>query len=474
MPAPKECGYRATKSDTWEIVVKEGIMSKDDIFTYAGGKLAGCIIFAAVLLAANGASAQTPPTNSGGAELRARIEFLERELQALKKTVEGTQKETLETKQELRAVKKEVKKEASTTKKELRAVKREAGGQDRSLTKWHLAGYASTDLTPTNTRSGESTFTGAQFNPVFHFQYDDLLLFEGELEFEVEGDGETKAELEYTQLDLLLSDYAILVVGKYLSPIGKFQEQIHPTWINKLPDRPVGFGKGGAQPLSDVGVQLRGAVPLGSMEANYVVFAGNGPRVTHEGFELEGFASDNNSDKAVGGRIGFLPLPYLEVGGSFMSAEVRGEEATMGPVTDADFTLWGADAAFTKGAFDIRGEYLHSKLGGFLGAAIEDAEITSYIPETEWEAWYVQAAYQLSGLTDIPVLRKLEPVVRYGMFDVDGFAPFTANEEKRLTVGVNYLLAPSAIAKAAYEMREFDRSKGSDEDVARLQLTYGF
>tara|TARA_R110000868_G_scaffold147640_1_gene369200 strand:+ start:218 stop:454 length:237 start_codon:yes stop_codon:yes gene_type:complete len=78
----------------------------------------------------------------------------------------------------------------------------------------------------------------------------------------------------------------------------------------------------------------------------------------------------------------------------------------------------------------------------------------------------------LAGVTDHRILRNFEPVIRYSQFTVSGPDEFKEKEEKRWTVGFGYWFAPSIVAKAAYEMRNF--SKKEDEDVVRLQVGFGF
>jgi hypothetical protein len=382
------------------------------------------------------------------------------------------------------------KEEAQAAKAEAQAAREEAvsGGTAAyaapdPLSKWHLAGYAETSFVVQDRIEPDTSFAFGRFNPVLHYQYNDYVLFEGELAFSTDTAGATTTDLEYAAIDILAHDYVTVVAGKFLSPIGQFQERLHPPWINKLPDAPVGFGHGGihthggVQPQSEVGVQLRGGVPLGSMIGSYSVFVGNGPRIEPGEVELEGFGTDDNDNKAFGGRIGLQLLPYLEVGASLMSAQLLGaaEEAT-GPVTEGDYTLWGVDGAFTKGAWDVRFEYLNAQLDSFFGAAHHDAATTELIPKTDWEAWYVQVAYQLSDLTDLPYLMNLEPVVRYGELDIEGFEEFVEHgaPERRWSVGLNYLFEPSVMVKLGMSWHDFREAEAEDSAEFTIQLAYGF
>jgi len=315
-------------------------------------------------------------------------------------------------------------------------------------------------------------------------------MFEGEVEI-TQTDNETNVELENAQVNLLLHDNVTLAAGKFYSPVGQFQERLHPAWINRLPDAPAGFGHGGIQPLSEVGVMARGGARVGNdMRVNYSVAVGNGPRLGHGGVELEGFASDDNSNKSVAGRLGFFPIPELEVGGSFMTAELIGpEDHETETLTDIDFDLWGADFAYVRGPWRFRGEYLNAEATGFpaeedheeaiIFAAAEDegdghGEEASLAENTEWQAWYVELAYRMSGLTDHPIGQNFEPVVRYGEYEVTGDHEAEEQSEDRFNVGLNYWFAPSIVLKATVEWRDFVSDEIEDETRILFQLAYGF
>ncbi|MDA3869217.1 MAG: hypothetical protein PF589_04585, partial [Gammaproteobacteria bacterium] len=163
----------------------------------------------------------------------------------------------------------------------------------------HMAGYA--DVGFISTENANDSFVASTFSPILHYQYRDTVMMEAELEFEVGEDGGTEVALEYMTIDWFMSDYAVLVAGKFLSPVGQFRQNLHPSWINKLASAPPGFGHDGAAPVSDVGFQVRGGFPLGSMRANYAVYASNGPEINAEaeddgaggveGYELDGVAA---------------------------------------------------------------------------------------------------------------------------------------------------------------------------------------
>ena len=73
--------------------------------------------------------------------------------------------------------------------------------------------------------------------------------------------------------------------------------------------------EGGLLPFSELGVQLRGAIPLGSGDgtrAEYSLYVTNGPRFASDvrGAFVESNNTDQNRAKGYGARLGFELLPY--------------------------------------------------------------------------------------------------------------------------------------------------------------------
>ncbi len=340
-----------------------------------------------------------------------------------------------------------------------------------TLSKLHMAGYANVDAIAGSDRQ-EDGFTAARFAPIFHFQFSDRVLFEGELEIETNADGETEIAAEYATIDLMLNDYMALVAGKFLSPIGQFRQNVHPSWINKLPTAPVGFGHGGAAPLSDLGVQLRGGIPLsGSMRANYALFTSNGPTLVVDGatgeLELETGAASSNADGnfVYGGRVGFLPVPALELGlsgalGKVGVAEGHAVSELAAGEPDRDYTVLGADAVYNLDTLQLRGEFIQQTVGSEAGSTIADGEVTG---ELDFTAWYAQAAYRLPDT-------KWEGVARIGDLDT----PNDDANRSQWSVGVNYLFANNVIIKAAYTVDDYDDNAIDDDERFNVQLAYGF
>jgi len=338
----------------------------------------------------------------------------------------------------------------------------------------HLSGYASVGYS--DIEDSDGSFNQLQFAPIFHYQIDDKVMLEAELEIEDEPDGETDVKLEYMTVDVELGNNAILVAGKFLSPIGQFRQNLHPSWINKLPSAPPGFGHGGAAPISEMGVQLRGGFYLSQQQFNYAVYYGNGPQVDIEvendagnteeieihDVENEGFTSDINGGNAWGGRLGWLPLPKLEVAVSYMGGEADSEftllNAGVGTdvTTSTDVTVYGMDFVAHLNNVILRGEYLKQDLD-----SIEAGGFATESPE--WETYYLQGSYRFSGTG-------WEAVTRYTDFD----SPEDSSDVSQLALGVNYLFTENSMVKVAYEINDGERDSDVDKNKILIQLAYGF
>ena len=418
-------------------------------------KLLRTSAIAVLLLIAVPALAQTDG-NQTNQQLLERILRLESELGALRVAVQqSTQQATTAVETADDAIE-----TATIAQKAIKKVAKTA----KSAEEWknsnsivHLAGYASAGYT--NKQMSDGRFDQVQFSPIFHYQYKDIVLLESEIEFKLEEDGSTDVALEYLTADLILNDYATLLVGKFLSPIGQFRQNIHPSWINKLPSAPSGFGHDGAAPTAEVGMQLRGAVPTGNsdMRLNYAVYVGNGPELELEtedgeteihGIVSEGFGRDIDGSMVFGGRVGFIPIPKLELGVS----SAFGNTAIVGEA-DRDYRIFGADIAYQRGRFDLRGEYVSQKVGELASSVAPDL--------WKWESWYMQGAYRLPA--------NFEGVVRY----TDYSSPHASQEQEQWAIGLNYLVAPQVIAKIAYEFNE-GSVPSTDANRFMLQFAYGF
>lgn len=327
----------------------------------------------------------------------------------------------------------------------------------------HLGGYGFVNfVAPQN---GDAAFSQVGFNPIFHYSYDDKIFFEGELEVEAEEDGATSTALEFANVNWLINDNLMLVAGKFLSPLGNFRQNLHPAWINRFATVPLGFMDGGAAPIADVGTQLRGSFTTASAgQFNYSVYAANGPTLEADGDEIEAIASEGGTGNAdgnitVGGRVGWLPIPTLEIGGSYARGRVSvgsidGEEAEDEPTRS--YRFYGADFNWQPlPGLGVRGEYARQRAGS--------AEASIAPDKAAWRTWYTQAAYRLNGTP-------WEVVARYGDFKSHN----DMMSASQFGTGLNYWLTASTVIKAGYEFNNPDSPMSTVDDKFIMQIAHGF
>src|SRR6266446_689603 len=264
-------------------------------------------------------------------------------------------------------------------------------------TKFHMAGFGTSTF---EARNGRVSNFSATFNPIFLWELSPKLLFDSRLEIEPSGSG-TNLELEYAELTYLLNDYMTLGAGEFLTPSNVFVERFEALWIDKLPDRPLAVYDG-ILPERSFGLQVRGGFPIGPTRANYAFYVSNGPnlRVFNPGragtLEFQNF-SDNNDDKAFGGRVGFLPIPGEEVGYGFETARPGTQGSSFAGVrsflqsVDLNVTR---DSDLLKGRIDLHAQYAWSHVDE---AVYDPNGVFGFGPlsfASERDGGYAQLAYR--------------------------------------------------------------------------------
>jgi hypothetical protein len=408
---------------------------------------------------------------------------MKQELDALKATVQQITAGAASTSAEAPAPKKGVSEEKQVVtvppeaateelRQELETLKTQVKESFPGTTKFLLAGYGTAGFTA---RSGEDPFFDASFNALFLWKLTDRLFFEGEMELEFE-DNATTINLEVAQASYLLNDYMTIGVGRFLNPMDFFVERQHMNWVNKLPDKPLAVYDG-LFPESQLGAQLRGVIPIGPTKVEYAGFVANAPGLTTapDDFSQLGMLDFPNTSNAgghvaVGGHLGFIPIPQLEIGYGIQRSKVGPRDhAVENVLQSADFN-YVSDLPMLKGLINFRAQWGWSHVGNF----VYDPDGSQGFGPLEFNnnrnGGYVQLSYRPSHI-DNDYIKNFEGVFRYDRFNQlhtpVGF------DEQRWTLGLNYWVTPSAVVKLAYE---FDDKNGGarDQDAFMLQAVVGF
>ena len=337
-------------------------------------------------------------------------------------------------------------------------------------TKFLLAGYGTAGFTA---RSGEDPFFDAAFNALFLWKLTDRLFFEGEMELEFE-DEATTINLEVAQASYLLNDYMTIGVGRFLNPMDFFVERQHMNWVNKLPDKPLAVYDG-LLPESILGAQLRGVVPIGPTKLEYAAFVANAPGLITTPDDTLGMLDfDNDANVgghvAVGGHVGFIPIPQIEVGYGIQRSKVGPrDDAVEAILQSADFNFV-SDSPMLKGLINFRAQWVWSHVGHLIYDFDETGIPGSITFNNNRNGGYVQLAYRPTRI-DNDIIKNFEPVFRYDR--LNQLHTPVGFDEQRWTLGLNYWLTPSTVIKAAYE---FDDKNGGarDQDAFMMQMAVGF
>jgi len=316
-----------------------------------------------------------------------------------------------------------------------------------------LTGYADFEAryAKTGPDNSEVFFDNYHFNLIALGKIYKNLFASGEVEYEHGGE---EIMLEYAFLSYTGLRNVRITAGKFIVPFGRFNKDIHPTWINKVPDRPLGMDNVFPQTYSDVGLWVSGAAALSP-----------GTRVVYDAFVVNGLMGEDGGDirdlrdndrddlsaggrdnnKAFGGRLGVEVGPAgFDLGASAYTGNYLDD-----PATNLTLTLFGADAAWSHRGLEIRGEAIF---------ASQDATGGSL----KKKGGYAQAAYLIQG--------RFEPVVRLSLKDMPG----EDDDRRRFSFGCSYYLAPSSSVRLAYHVNMESEGFVTNNNAAVAQFNIGF
>jgi hypothetical protein len=433
-----------------------------------------CIAAALVLAVAQGAAygADAPPSGdtvskSDYDKVLQRLDKVEKELATIKGENEEAKKEHDQDMEDLQ--------------KQVKIAIEKSEESHTGDTKFLVAGDFETGFT--SAKHSNSTFD-AGFAPLFLWEFNKQLLFEGAFDVSFNSDGSTQTNLSLANISYLANDYVTVGAGMFSVPFGQYHNHFDPPWINKLPDDPLVFSDGGLAPGSEVGAWISGAVPIHNSKLIYALYATNGPTlVTDDPANLGNLdwdisnGGDLNNNKAYGGRLAFVPVPELEVGYSMMCAQASSTDFP----THVNAHMYALDANYVKqwepigGTVTARAEWIWSDTGQatYTGPIDPNTNQPTFGPTTfnnSRNGGYLTLAYRPT-MSSNKILRNLEAVVRYDRLDTPQDAP-AGGHEQRYTLGLDYWLQPRVVVKVAYEFD--DKTPGPSSDAFMVQFGVGF
>jgi hypothetical protein len=327
----------------------------------------------------------------------------------------------------------------------------------------NFQGNAATAANGAGRSSTNGGFYFGEFTPDFLLKLNDWIFLEAEISV-----GQSASVGSFAQADFFVNDWLTIIAGRFVVPIGFYNERLNNPWINKLPgDAPGSVPLTWLQvlpPFSGLGIQAAGAFYLGcspvKMEYNAYVINGlnftpasAGSPTINELANLENMQNTFNiitNEPAFGGRIGlWWPEAGLEAGFSAMHSNdyIKGFRNSI--------SLWAADLNYHKGNWDLRAEYgmTYQQTQPFLST-----DITR-------QGFYAQAAYRPRDCSN-RYLQNVELVYRYCYVNFKGIDPTTLDlttfstpvdvpvRRQQHEVGVNYYFAPRLALKCAYQVND--------------------
>ncbi len=324
----------------------------------------------------------------------------------------------------------------------------EAGAQGLMVT-----GYADLEAQVQNVGGDNDTeffFDNHHFNVIAMGNIIGDIFAAAEVEYEHAGE---EIALEYGYIGYTgLKNFRIMG-GQFIVPFGRFNKDLHPTWINKMVDRPHGFRNIFPQTYSDVGIWLSGGTAVGNgARIAFDAFVVNG-LMGEDGEDIRGFRGNDrekqdggrDNNKAFGGRLGLELAPQgFDIGASIYTGNYSDN-----PDEDLNLRLFGADAAYRNSGLEIRAEVVTADQEG----TVEDLTKTG---------GYVQAAYLVDS--------KWEPVVRLSVRNMPG----ESQDQNRLSFGLNYYISPAAAVRLNYHINNEDSDFESDNNSIAAMLVTSF
>jgi outer membrane murein-binding lipoprotein Lpp len=429
-----------------------------------------------------------PYAQADDAELRARIDRLEAEVQALTAALKqvDSKTEAIANQQEAAASAPAAMPASSGAAGTPTA---EAAGSASGSTT--IYGYGEINYNrPRNSNQTQADLRRAVFGFGHRFDEDTRFMSEFEFEHAVASSGDAgEVEVEQFYIDHRLAQSTNLKAGLFLMPAGLLNESHEPTAYYGVERNfvetaiiPSTWREGGVgiYGSTDFGLAWDAGVTTGFNLAKWDPSNASECRESPLGCVHQELQLAKAKDLSVYGALNWRGTPGLVVGASlFTGGAGQGgqvnDAAAVPAVDGARVTLWDAHARWTPDRWDLSAVYAKGSISGTQDYNQANGFVPTPIP-SDFYGWYTQAAYRLwdSGK------RSLSPFVRYERYNIasaytglsatQSLGDTPAGTESVGTVGFNYQLNPNVVIKADYQTFHVDSSRNRFD--LGLGLTY--
>jgi len=297
---------------------------------------------------------------------------------------------------------------------------------------------------------------------LFGYKFNDRTQFITEVEFEhVE-----EVFVEQAFLNYSVNDNLNIRGGLMLVPMGIINEYHEPTTFNGV-ERPSIDGAIVPTTWREIGVGISGKFDDASLRYQAYIFNGfksteaDGNRgVTGflggqsglRGGRQKGIQSTINSP-TFAAKLDHYGIPGLRLGVSGYFGRTQAEDAIQDiDGADVGISMIGIDARYAYQRFTARGQFIHTNIsdtGAYNNLTGKDLGSTL-------QGWYVEAAYNVLSQEK---QQQLIAFARYENYDthnaVEGnLVKNFSYDRNEWTVGLSYKLAPGAVVKADYQLKD--------------------
>jgi len=312
------------------------------------------------------------------------------------------------------------------------------------------------------------------------YKFSDRIILNSEIEYEhakvasTVSAGAGDVEIEFANLDFLLTEQANIRAGLVLIPMG-FLNEIHepPFYFGNL--RPEVEQRIIPTTWRELGVGLHGTILPGLTYRTYVVNSlnANGFSKTN----IRGARQSGNralfEDLAWTARLDYTPIPGLQVGGSVFWGNTGQDQLFAGKKIDANLTLFEFHGQYQYRGLQLRALFAQGHIGDadVLSAALgANGAISSRIV-----GGYAEVGYDI-----LPVLfpgtdMSLSPFIRFERLDTQadvpaGFTPDRSRDIRVINAGLSFKPIPNVVIKTDY--RNLGAAAGQIAD--EFNIGFGF
>ena len=281
-----------------------------------------------------------------------------------------------------------------------------------------------------------------EFSPMFFWRHGKKILVEFEPSF-----ADNQLGVNWADISYFVAPNVILRAGYLVIPFGFYPKHLAAGWITKLASDPFGITE---VPTTDYGVEVEGGIQAGTMKWNYDFSLTNGMQLLPDGQLQSSGLSDNNNNKTITGRIGWLPFSNssLELGVSGLRGKVGDAGSSFESITT---NMYAFDLNLVENIkpfqLNIKGQYNIVNIGSADYINPKDTSVYSFNNHTT--SGFIQASLRPS-FSDNMIVKNFELAGRYGNFSTPGNSLW-GTKQNGWAVGLDYWLSWRTVLKFTYE-----------------------